>query len=357
MSTHEAVTRSSRRSGGSRQRALRRDLMATIAVAALLVAASSPWVALGQGTPSPEPAIDRPILAAPLPVPAEPAPLVSPEGPPTASVERHGVRLDLWVPAGPVASGAWMSALLRVTNVGEAPVWVYGYPDNIPCQSPILGGIDLRDLWAPGVAWSGNAGIFKAAVLGAGSPASLGSEFAVVDPDAVCLDDGMPAGRMRPGSSFELPLEAWVRYPWRDQPLPAGTASVGYRLTFYRSDPDRHSGEDRRRTFVEVRAPLAIAGTDVAYPSPQALVDAALAQPEFLAWIETRDFGQDWNPAVNGIEPPRGSTFAEVDPTGGPAPQETVEIGAFAEGSVDDSYGRVIVDPWDASVEEVIIAR
>jgi hypothetical protein len=329
--------------------------MATIAVAALLVAASSPWVALGQGSPSPEPAIDRPILAAPLPVPAGPPPAVDSDGPPSASVERHGVRLDLWVPAEPVASGAWMSTLLRVTNVGEVPVWVYGYPDNIPCQLPIVGGIDLRDLWAPGVEWSGNAGIFKAAVLGAGSPASLGSESAAVDPDATCLDVGLPAGRMRPGASFELPLEAWVRYLWRDQPLPTGIASVGYRLTFYRSDPDRHSGEDRRRTFVEVRAPLAIAGTDVAYPSPQELVDAALAQPEFLAWIETRDFGQDWNPYVEGIEPPRGMTFAEIDPLGGPAPEETVGIGAFAQGTAPGSFGSVIIDPWDASVEEVII--
>jgi hypothetical protein len=107
--------------------------------------------------------------------------------------------------------------------------------------------------------------------------------------------------------------------------------------------------------LVEVRAPLAIAGTEVAYPSPQALIDAALAQPEFLAWIETRDFGQDWNGYIVGIEPPRGMTFAEVDPLGGPAPEETVEIRAFAQGSAPGTYGNVIIDPWDASVEEVII--
>jgi hypothetical protein len=262
------------------------------------------------------------------------------------------MRLDLWVPAEPVASGAWISVLLRVTNVGEAPVWVPGYPSSIRCEPPILGGIDLRDLWAPGVDWGGNAGIFKAAALGGGSPASIGTE-AVVAPDAPCRYPVPFEGRMRPGASVDLPLQAWVRYPWRDQPLPAGTASVGYRLTFYRSD----QGEGRvgRRSFVAVRAPLAIAGTDVAYPSPQALIDAALAQPEFLAWIETRDFGQDWNPYVEGIEPPRGMTFAEVDPLGGPAPEETVRIGAFAEGTAPGSFGGVIIDPWDASVEEVII--
>ena len=355
MSTYEAVTRSPRRSGGSGQRPLRRDLMAAIAVALLLVAAASPWVAQAQETPSPVPASDRPILAPPLPVPAGPPPAVDSDGPPSASVERHGVRLDMWVPSQPVLSGAWMSTLLRVSNVGKVPVWVYGYPDNIPCQLPILGGIDLRDLWAPGVDWTGNAGIFKAAALGAGSPASPGADIAGRDPDATCLDVGLPAGRMRPGASFDLTFQTWVRYPWRDQHLPTGTASVGYGLGFYRSNPDRHSAEDRRRSFVEVRAPLAIAGTDVAYPSPQTLIDAALAQPEFLAWIETRDLGQDWNAYVEGIDPPRGMTFAEVDPLGGPAPEETVEIRAFAQGGAPGTYGKVIIDPWDASVEEVII--
>jgi hypothetical protein len=58
---------------------------------------------------------------------------------------------------------------------------------------------------------------------------------------------------------------------------------------------------------------------------------------------------------VYGIEPPRGSTFAEVDPMGGPAPDETVEIGAFAEGTGPGNWGRVVIDPWDASVEEVVI--
>jgi len=245
-----------------------------------------------------------------------------------------------------------MSMLLRVTNVGDAPVRVPGYPGAIQCEPPILGGIDLRDLWAPGVAWSGNAGIFKAAALGAGSPARPGTEI-VVDPDATCRYDVPYAGLMRQGASFDLPFQAWVRYPWRDQPLPTGTASVGYRFTFYREGRSR--GDDRRRTFVEVRAPLVIAGPDVAYPSPQTLVDAALAQPEFLAWIETRDFGQDWNPYVEGIEPPRGMTFAEIDPLGGPAPEETVGIGAFAQGTAPGSFGSVIIDPWDASVEDVII--
>lgn len=352
MSTHEAVTRFSRRSGGLRRRPVRRDLVAAILVAALLIAAPSPWVVRGQETPSPEPASDRPILAAPLPAPAGPAPAVSPEGPPTASVERHGVRLDLWIPTEPVSSGAWVSALLRVTNVGEAPIRVPGYPDNILCQSPISSRIDLGGLWSPGVDWSGNAGIFKAVVLD-GGPATVSMDVVGLDPGAICLDVGLPAGRLRAGASFDLPLQAWVRYLWRDQPLPTGTASVASRFTFYRSAPGRAG----RRTSIEVRAPLAIAGTDVAYPSPQALVDAALMQPEFLAWIETRDFGQEWSPAVNGIEPPRGLSFAEVDPLGGPAPDETVEIGAFAEGSVDDSWGRVIIDPWDASVEEVIIAE
>ena len=47
------------------------------------------------------------------------------------------MRLDLWVPTEPVPSGAWMSTILRVTNVGEVPVWVYGYPDNLPCQGAV----------------------------------------------------------------------------------------------------------------------------------------------------------------------------------------------------------------------------
>jgi hypothetical protein len=352
MSTNEINDRLAPRSG-SGQRPMRRDLMATIAVVTLLVAASSPSVAQAQGSPSPDPAILRPILAAPLPMPATPPPLIDPDGPPSASVERHGVRLDLWVPAEPVPSGAWTSTLLRVTNVGEVPVWVPGYPDNLPCQLPIQGGVDLRDLWAPGVEWSGNAGIFKAAALGAGSSASAGTEIAGRDRDGTCLDVGLPAGRLRPGASFDVTFQTWVRYPWRDQHLPTGTASEGYRLTFYRSN--HGEGREGRRTFVEVRAPLAIAGTDVTYPSPQSLIDTALGQPEFLAWIETRDFGQDWSGYVEGIEPPRGMTFAEVAPLAGPAPEDTVEIRAFAEGSAPGTYGNVTIDPWDASVVEVVI--
>jgi hypothetical protein len=265
-------------------------------------------------------------------------------------VERDGVRLDLWVPTEPVAAGAWVSALLRVTNVGEVAIRVYGYPDNIACQNQTGSRVDLTGLWSAGVDWSGNAGIFKGVVLD-GNPATVGMDVASVDPDAVCLDVGLPAGRMRPGASFDLQLQAWVRYLWRDQPLPTGTAHVESWFGFTRRSP---GGADREIT-VEVRAPLAIAGTDVAYPSPQTIVDAALAQPEFLAWIETRDLTGEWSPAVHGIEPPRGRTFAEVDPMGGPAPQETVEIGAFAEGTAPGTWGRVIIDPWDASVDEVVI--
>ncbi|CAN5457313.1 hypothetical protein BH24CHL9_BH24CHL9_13770 [soil metagenome] len=340
---------SRRSSGGARSSPARRAAIVA-SIVAVLIAAPGAWVAQGQDDGSPLPTGDRPLLADPIPAPDGPPPPVDADGPPTVSVKRKGVRLDLWVPAEPLESGAWVPALLRVTNVGKTPILVYGYPDAMLCGNPTASGIDLTGLWDPGVGWEGNAAVFKAAFL-ARAPGRLGMGAATDDEGGLCLDVGLPAGRMPAGASFEMPLATWLRYLWRDQPLPAGTAEVASRFTFTR--PSRKPG--LRRATIEVRAPITVAGVDVSYPSPQAIVDAALAQPEFYEWIGTRRFDEEWSPSGHGIEAPEDSSFAEIDPQGGPAPEDTVEIGAFAEGSAPGNWGRVTIDPWDGSVEEVEI--
>lgn len=254
--------------------------------------------------------------------------------------------MELWAPADPTENGDWVSARIRVTNVGRTPIKVSGYPDNLACQSPVASWIDLTGLWDAGRTWEGNAEAFRRAYLAEG-PSIIDVEVMPDGSEAACLDIGRPDGKLAAGASFEVPLATWVRYLWRDQPLPSGTAELVSTFRFNR--PSRQPGQ--RRASIELRVPLEIAGADVSYPSPQELVDTALDQPGFLAWIETRRFDKSWNPSSHRL----AEGFGQSEFAGGPAPMDTIQVGAFADGLVPENWGRVTIDPWDGSVRAVDI--
>ncbi|MFV2065282.1 MAG: hypothetical protein ACC726_17460 [Chloroflexota bacterium] len=138
-----------------------------------------------------------------------------------------------------------------------------------------------------------------------------------------------------------------VRYAWRSQPLPSGRTSVIAPYSFSLA-PDLE-GE---RINMKLRAPVRIEGEPVEYPSPQALADAALADPEVREWVDSRWKNAAFQLNVDGIFPTDG-TWADLDFEGGPAPLETIEIEAQAGGTVRSLLRSLRIDPWAATVEYV----
>jgi len=213
---------------------------------------------LGPGDPG-----GRPVLAAALPMPDGPIPPIDTSRPPDATIEKRGVRMETWVPTEPIPSGAWLPAVVRVTNAGDTPIRHDGDTKNWPYRLPTSTVLDLTGLHDPGRAWDGNAERFKQRFLESQAIARLIMERQPSGDGDEFPDYGIQR-RLRPGTSFELPVVVVPRYAWRDQPLPGGTASVDATFCFRR--PSAKAG--RREPCLRTSAPVTIAGEPVEYPGP-----------------------------------------------------------------------------------------
>lgn len=222
-------------------------------------------------------------------------PIVEPEGRPPrlgtrraadAVVEKRGVRLELWVPQEPVANGAWLPALLRVTNRRSRPIYHGGRVDDLRCFSPAGARFSSAALFEPGDEWAGNAALVREELMKLLTSRSLGVWTA--RPQRGCGDIGY-VEPLPPGESFVSSVATWPRFVFGNQPLPSGTASIEAGYPFWL----RRDARDEPPIVLSTSAPVVIEGEAVAYPSPQRLVDAMLRRPDFGAWVETRDLAGD----------------------------------------------------------------
>jgi len=195
--------------------------------------------------PSPSPPADeprahaRPILAPPLERPAGPPPRLDTERRPDEVVRKKGVKLELWVPQEPVTVGAWLPAVIRVTNTGRRTLVHHGSVRG-DCSPPATTRLDIAPLFDGGVAQSGSAAKLKR-LAGSDWPLRMGMLQEYPDEDYACLDIGITE-RLRPGTSFERALAIWPRYVSRDQPIPGGAASVIATYHFRRILPSGPDG-------------------------------------------------------------------------------------------------------------------
>jgi len=171
-------------------------------------------------TVTPEPSATPfpwPTLAArPEKPPFEP---FTPTGSPDATTTRAGVVVELWLSSPTVGQGEWVQAHVRVTNNRTDAIWAPG-----GCSLPAHVSVDLSQVYAPGIAWEGNAAAFKARAIrehhlltqgfesmgrGSRTIASGVTVLALVD----CGGTGSDVDRLGPGRALDLSFAGtrWTR--------------------------------------------------------------------------------------------------------------------------------------------------
>lgn len=205
----------------------------------------------------------------------------------TASIERDGVRVSLAL-EGPPRSGArsWADAL--VENLGPKAVrWAGG-----GCDDPVTIGIDLRAAFARGRDWPGLLGRFKALALGGGgfeNPALGGYEeqSRIQEPGQMpllCTAD-LRINELPAGASLTM-RAGWDGTIGGVAPAPAGPAAITASFPFIGISGVVPPDLTDRRPIV-ARIDTAVEAGQAAPPMPPAVaVDAALADPQFAAWVE-----------------------------------------------------------------------
>lgn len=360
-----------------------RSLTTVAVAAALCLLVASPTLAHDASavpSPFPFPALSPSLEPSPsvvpspatFPWPTIPAPVEDPDaeldlvpftpsGRPAAIARQHGVVVRMWLSASSVGQGEWIQALVRTTNTRADPVWVW--PGECLTSSTSI-DVDLSSIIRPGLPQEGKAAAYKQRAIRASGVLRSGfqrwhprpSESGVqVSAWAECGGYTFPPGwlKLRPGATTE---ERFVWYPAhlmgvRWQPLPPGTVTVQAAWRYVGHGPRSRPGRDDRPVHpIVARAPVQLTGVDPGTPSVPELIDRALADPEFRAWVEAHpDDQRGWSADVVGRPGPNyGSGLA------GKAPNGVVEVSLQQKvPGVDHLMGVALVDPWTGEVVDV----
>jgi hypothetical protein len=252
----------------------------------------------------------------------------------SATTVRDGVRVTLTL-EGPPLAGQFSWADGRVENLGAKGVrWAGG-----GCNDPVGIFIEFARAFDPGRAWPGLLGRFKAVALGAdsGSPTNIGYEEQSRIRPADQIPIGCPAdlrvNELAPGASLSI-RAAWNGTLGGPAPAPAGPATVTGWFEFIGLAGE--VGDDITATKpikvaieTTIAGPAAGSGSGAPAPlSPALAIDAALADPEFAAWVKA-------DPEVTWVNP----NIVLQD--------ETWAIGLFKGGKFGDAptrYGELKID-------------
>jgi hypothetical protein len=341
---------------------MRHRLVLTLLVAVLaLGGAASAQSPTPQSTPVASPTPTAPRFPWPtLPPPGTPGKLdrFEPRGRPDASGGRFGVRIELWLSTDRARPGEWVQAHIRITNTRDEAVWTPG-----GCSRLAHIDVDLSGVHAVGVTQVGEAGRLKAAILERASRER--SAFRMLDyryrQGAVtvtrlalmdCNLDRSELARLAPGESLDVDA-AW--YPADElfegtrlrRPLSPGTVRLIARYDHlgHGAQPD----EDRDPRPVTVSTALGVAGSGPAYPSPGELVDAALRDPAFAAWVAASPGGADWeNPYMTAKPGPGYPDQPRYAGLGDRAPHGVAEVWLTRRVDGTTAHGIGLVDPWTA---------
>jgi hypothetical protein len=288
-----------------------------------------------------------------------------PSGPPDATRTKHGVRVDLWLSSPAVAPGEWVQALVRTTNLRGEPVYAWANG----CQtSGTSVTVDLSSVVPPGETQTGNAAAFKQeAIRGAVADwfepwreirryYTLGTG---VRRDFIECTPVTPSNRLGPGASRD---EHFAWYPASSfdeegvwfQPLPPGAVKVSVSWPFIsRGAPATTDSRSLYRMIRPIRATarLELTGDGPGTPSMPELVDSALADPEFRAWVDAHPHRDPW-PGVSVIGFP-GPTYEHnlwLSDLASP-PRTGILVLEQDRGVVD--RGAAFLAPWTGEVLEV----
>ena len=247
------------------------------------VATAAPTVAppVPDSTPSPAP-------------PPTPAPTMPGALPRTAIVEHDGVRLKLELERNPMPAGEWTTLTAVVRNIGSNVVtWFHD-----GCAITVNTWGEMAVAWRRGVQQEGVAAMFKGRVLDyrAGSSPMRGPIIDFVPEQWAgrgsygCADIGM-SDVIRPGRSIRQ------RYVWEGHaglrwgPPPSGPVTLTGTFAYYWRGREEPEGDITERTIEISLDAWITAGADEPWLSPPEVVDAALADPAFVAYLGTQNLG------------------------------------------------------------------
>lgn len=294
-------------------------------------------------SPTPEPTPGRTAGASPTASPATPSPAFGAGPAPaslprTASAERDGVRVRITLDRNPMPAGEVTRITTTVRNLGSDTL--FWFSDG--CAIPVQVSGRMETAWRPGIEQPGQGGEFKQRVLGLflrdGPPPGPVIDF--LRPDQLgrgafgCGDIGM-THRIRPGASIRE-VRAWdgaAALRWG--PPPTGPVTLTGTFAWYwrgrgMDDMPEHDRAPRLTATLEA---WVVDGADETWLSPPEVVDAALADPAFRAWLGTVNLGSG-NSEVLWYRPSLGAW----------------EVGAIAWREEQSAMHLVHVDPRTGSV-------
>jgi hypothetical protein len=287
-----------------------------------------------------------------------------PKGRPDASTTRRGIRVDLWLSSPTAAPGEWVQAVVRTTNLRDTTAWSW----SGECRSSgTRVTVDLGAIIAPGEPQTGNAAAFKRQALRWTTETSFAPRrsvddwYASTDSGYAYVECLTPPGPLRlKAGATRTERFAWYPYYSFDgedwlQPLPPGTVTVTASWP-YLGRGERPSMSARRayRTVKPVTATtqLEVTGEGPGTPSLPELIDIALAEPEFRAWVELKP-GRErwcrWCVSVTGWPGPTYVPHLYLSHLGDTRPNGVLTI----ELDQRKTRGIISLDPWTGEVIDV----
>lgn len=225
----------------------------------------------------------------------------------TKATTEHDIRVTLTLEGPPVsAARSFISATIE--NLGTRAVrWQGG-----GCNDPVATWIDVAGASEPGRAWPGLLGRFKSKALDDGPNPNQGSyeaESRLTKPGEIpifCTAD-LRVNQLEAGGVLRL-RAAWSGMIGERAPAPTGPAVVTASFPYIgvaglvpndRTDADPISV--RIDTVVQPPPPAPASGNGQLGPVPLApalAIDAALADPQFAAWVQAAPEARWINPSV-----------------------------------------------------------
>lgn len=252
--------------------------------------------------------------------------------------------VEVWLDRSSVEIGDAVSALVRLSNRGGNVVQRETNTCGVgPASMEVIqGGLGGAPIVPFGREWPGRAGEFKRLVVqqaGFGPERELGMfyEQRMLGGNFAC-DDMSQIKPFEPGDSVFMEL-VWPAVAREGSVLVPGPAVA--RATFS-SVSNAQPGAAPPLT-VAAEAPLEIVG-----PQPSLgltmvdFVDAALAEQEFLDWLQAAPPNAQLDPNVT-YWPTEDGTFPRIPPFDQIEPRPVVEVGVFLMGA-GEQFHSVIVD-------------
>ena len=261
------------------------------------------------------------------------------------------------------APGEWVQALVRTTNLRDEPAYAWANS----CQtSGTTVTVDLEAVIPPGQAQTGNAAAFKEMATRGAMAAwfepwrevrryyrlATGARRAFIECTPMT-----PLNKLGPGASRDehfawYPASSFDEQAWY-QPLPPGPVRVSVSWPYIgHGSPSTADSRSlyRMTTPITATARLELTGDGPGTPSVPELVDIALADPEFRAWVDAHPQRGDWSGGRGGAPGPTYehhlwlSDIADAPSTG---------IVTFELDRRKVNRGVISLDPWTGEVLDV----